>query len=324
MKNLILLTIIISTTSCSYFSGPEGMFPSTKDNFLEEKVAKDINLPPELNLKSKENHYPVVENFEVLENSAIPKPRQIFSSSGNSSVQLRRLGELMWIYVETLPSTSWPISKSFWETSDYEIISTNPVTGEIDINLDSSSKLKMTIEHGIKEASTEIFLLQLDKETNNIVSNPELVQSELSSLVNYFAETVGQYSGTSLAAQNLNDLKKAKIFVENGRTVIELGLSYERAWSSVSKAIEAANIVTNDKNRSEGIFYVSQAIEEKDGFFSFLSRRSSNTDKTNFKDSDFQVKITKKNNKTYVRAYSKDGKIEEAENLISKINESLS
>ena len=324
MKNLILFTIIISTTSCSYFSGPEGMFPSTKDNFLEEKVAKDINLPPELNLKSKENHYPVVENFEVLENSAIPKPRQIFSSSGNSSVQLRRLGELMWIYVETLPSTSWPISKSFWETSDYEIISTNPVTGEIDINLDSSSKLKMTIEHGIKEASTEIFLLQLDKETNNIVSNPELVQSELSSLVNYFAETVGQFSGTSLAAQNLNDLKKAKIFVENGRTVIELGLSYERAWSSVSKAIEAANIVTNDKNRSEGIFYVSQAIEEKDGFFSFLSRRSSNTDKTNFKDSDFQVKITKKNNKTYVRAYSKDGKIEEAENLISKINESIS
>ena len=324
MKNLILLTIIISTTSCSYFSGPEGMFPSTKENFLEEKVAKDINLPPELNLKSKENHYPVVKNFEVLENSAIPKPRQIFSSSGNSSVQLRRLGELMWIYVETLPSTSWPISKSYWETSDYEIITTNPVTGEIDINLDSSSKLKMTIEHGIKEASTEIFLLQLDKETNNIVSNPELIQSELSSLVNYFAETVGQFSGTSLAAQNLNDLKKAKIFVENGRTVIELGLSYERAWSSVSKAIEAANIVTNDKNRSEGIFYVSQAVEEKDGFFSFFSRRSNNNDKTNFKDSDFQVKIIKKNNKTYVRAYSKDGKIEDAESIISQINESLS
>jgi outer membrane protein assembly factor BamC len=324
MKNLILLTIITSTTSCSYFSGSEGMFPSTKDNFLEERVAKDINLPSELNLKSKDNHYPVVENFNVLENSVIPKPRQIFSSSGNSSVQLRRLGELMWIYVETLPSTSWPISKSFWETSDYEIISTNPITGEIDINLDSSSKLKMTIEHGIKEASTEIFLLQLDKETNNIVSNPELVQSELSSLVNYFAETVGQFSGTSLAAQNLNDLKKAKIFVENGRTVIELGLSYERAWSSVSKAIEAANIVTNDKNRSEGIFYVSQAIEEKDGFFSFFSKRSNNNDKTNFKDSDFQVKITKKNNKTYVRAYSKDDKIEEAEKLISIINESLS
>ena len=29
----------------------------------------------------------------------------------------------MWIYVETLPSTSWPITKSYWETSDYEVIS---------------------------------------------------------------------------------------------------------------------------------------------------------------------------------------------------------
>ena len=38
----------------------------------------------------------------------------------------------------------------------------------------------------------------------------------------------------------------------------------------------------------------------------------------------FEVKITEKNNKTYVRAYSKDGKIEDAEKLISKINESLS
>jgi hypothetical protein len=55
-----------------------------------------------------------------------------------------------------------------------------------------------------------------------------------------------------------------------------------------------------------------------------LTRKNNNNNKTNFKDSDFQVKITKKNNKTYVRAYSKDGKIEESESLISKINEALS
>ena len=58
----------------------------------------------------------------LIDNQDVPRPRQIFASSGNSSVQLRRLGELMWIYVETLPSTSWPISKSFWDTSSYEIM----------------------------------------------------------------------------------------------------------------------------------------------------------------------------------------------------------
>ena len=184
-----------------------------------------------------ENHYPVDKSSELLNNQDVPKPRQIFSSSGNSSVQLRRLGELMWIYVETLPSTSWPISKSFWETSSYEVIESNPINGEIDIAYDETSILKMKIEHGIKEASTEIFLAQINIESDEILSNPELVQTELSNLVSYFAESVSQFSGTSLAAQNLNEMKKAKIFVENGQTVIELDLNliehgpqYQKPW----------------------------------------------------------------------------------------------
>ena len=80
----------------------------------------------------------------------------------------------------------------------------------------------------------------------------------------------------------------------------------------------------NDKDRSNGIFYVSYAEEEEDGIFSFLNFGRNNNNKINFDGAKFEVKITKKNNKTYVRAYSKDGKIEEAEKLISKINESLS
>ena len=312
-------------SSCSYIAGPEGLFPPTKDEFLKEKVEQDIQLPSDLALISKENHYPVDEISETLENQDVPKPRQIFSTSGDSSVQLRRLGELMWVYVETLPSTSWPISKSYWDTSSYQVINADPATGEIAINFDESTKLKMKIEHGIKEASTEIFLVQVDKTSNEILSNPELIQTELSNLVNYFADSVGQFSGTSLAAQNLNEMKKAKIFVDNGQTVIELDLNFDRAWSSVTKAIDSANIIANDKDRSNGIFYVSYESEEEEGFFSFLNfGRSKSRNATVFGDAQFEVKISEKNNKTYVRAYSKDGKIEEAEKLISKINESLS
>ena len=312
-------------SSCSYIAGPEGLFPPTKDEFLKEKVEQDIQLPSDLALISKENHYPVDEISETLENQDVPKPRQIFSTSGDSSVQLRRLGELMWVYVETLPSTSWPISKSYWDTSSYKVINADPATGEIAINFDESTKLKMKIEHGIKEASTEIFLVQVDKTSNEILSNPELIQTELSNLVNYFADSVGQFSGTSLAAQNLNEMKKAKIFVDNGQTVIELDLNFDRAWSSVTKAIDSANIIANDKDRSNGIFYVSYESAEEEGFFSFLNfGRSKSRNATVFGDAQFEVKISEKNNKTYVRAYSKDGKIEEAEELISKINESLS
>ena len=324
---LSLLTSIIFLSSCSYINGPEGLFPPTQYDFLSETVEKDITLPENLDLITDENHYPVLDIKEIINDQNVPKPRQIFASSGNSSVQLRRLGELMWIYIETLPSTSWPISKNYWDTSSYEVLSTNPNTGEIVINFDENSILNMKIEHGIKEASTEIFLNQIDKDSKEIQSNIPLIQSELENIVNYFADSVESFTGTSLAAQNLNEMKKAKIFAENGQTVIELNLNFDRAWSSVSKAMTASNIVSNDLDRSKGIFYVSYQNEEEGGMFSFLgfgnSRNKENRNTFN-EDSQFIVTIIEENNKTYVRAVSKNGKIEDAEELLSKINESLS
>ena len=324
---LSLLTSIIFLSSCSYINGPEGLFPPTQYDFLSETVEKDITLPENLDLITDENHYPVLEIKEIINDQNVPKPRQIFASSGNSSVQLRRLGELMWIYIETLPSTSWPISKNYWDTSSYEVLSTNPNTGEIVINFDENSILNMKIEHGIKEASTEIFLNQIDKDSKEIQSNIPLIQSELENIVNYFADSVESFTGTSLAAQNLNEMKKAKIFAENGQTVIELNLNFDRAWSSVSKAMTASNIVSNDLDRSKGTFYVSYENEEEGGMFSFLgfgnSRNKENRNTFN-EDSQFIVTIIEENNKTYVRAVSKNGNIEDAEELLSKINESLS
>ena len=324
-KLMILWSIgaILFISSCSYISGPEGMFPSTEYDFLSEGVEGDITLPDGLDLIKLENHYPVGDLEAINEDQDVPKPRQIFASSGNSSVQLRRLGELMWIYIETLPSTSWPISKNYWETSSYQILSSNPDTGEIVIDFNESSILKMKIEHGIKEASTEIFLIQVNKESEEMVSNIELIQSELEKVVSYFAESVDNFSGTSLAAQNLNEIKKAKIFTENGQTVIELDLSFNRAWSSVSKALIAADIISNDRDRSNGMFYVSYAEESEGGFLSFLGLGKNNSKIAFTEEAQFEISIVEKNDKSYVKAISKNGKIEESEQLLSKINESL-
>ena len=324
-KLMIIWSIgaILFISSCSYISGPEGMFPTTEYDFLNENVESNISLPENLDPVNSENHYPVSKPNEIKNDQDVPKPRQIFASSGNSSVQLRRLGELMWIYIETLPSTSWPISKSYWDTSSFQILSSDANTGEIVIDYDQSSILKMTIEHGIKEASTEIFLTQVTKDSNELVSNEELIQSELENVVNYFAESINSFSGTSSAAQNLNEKKKAKIFTENGQTVIELDLSFNRAWSSVSKALSAANIISNDKDRSKGVLYVSYVKEKKGGFLSFLGLGNSNAEIAFTEEAEFEINIVEESNKSYVKAISKNGKIEEAEQLLSRINEAL-
>ena len=326
IKKLMILWSIgamLFISSCSYISGPEGMFPTTEYDFLNENVESNISLPENLDPVNSENHYPVSKPNEIKNDQDVPKPRQIFASSGNSSVQLRRLGELMWIYIETLPSTSWPISKSYWDTSSFQILSSDANTGEIVIDYDQSSILKMTIEHGIKEASTEIFLTQVSKDSNELVSNVELIQSELENVVNYFAESIDSFSGTSLAAQNLNEKKKAKIFTENGQTVIELDLSFNRAWSSVSKALSAANIISNDRDRSKGVLFVSYVKEKEGGFLSFIGLGNNNAEIAFTEEAQFEINIVEENNKSYVKAISKNGKIDDAEQLLSRINEAL-
>ena len=70
-------------------------------------------------------------------------------------------------------------------------------------------------------------------------------------------------------------MKKAKIFTEDGMTVISLDLNFDRAWSSVSKALDNAEIVTNDRDRSNGTFYVSFAEKDDRRFFGLFGGRSS-------------------------------------------------
>ena len=327
MKYLLnFLPLIFFVTSCSIIGGPNGYFPEKKYDFLEEEIEADITLPSDLDSPDTENHYPVGDPSNLDNVLEVPKPRQIFSSSGDSSVQLRRLGELMWIYIETLPSTSWPISKNYWDTSEYDVIKADPVSGEIDIDFSQSSKLQMRVEHGIKEASTEVFLYKINKISGDIESDPEFVQMEMENMIDYYADSLSNFSGTSLAAQNLNEMKKAKIFTEDGMTVISLDLNFDRAWSSVSKALNAAEIVTNDRDRSNGTFYVSFAERDERRFRLFGGRSSSDNSQNNEfgKSSQFEITITQENNKSYVRAISKNGNIEESELLLSKINESLS
>ena len=327
MKHLFtFLPLIFFVTSCSIIGGPNGYFPEKKYDFLEEEIEADITLPSNLDSPDTENHYPVGDPANLENVLEVPKPRQIFSSSGDSSVQLRRLGELMWIYIETLPSTSWPISKNYWDTSEYDVIKADPVSGEIDIDFSQSSKLQMRVEHGIKEASTEVFLYKINKISGDIESDPEFVQMEMEKMIDYYADSLSNFTGTSLAAQNLNEMKKAKIFTENGMTVISLDLNFDRAWSSVSKALNAAEIVTNDRDRSNGTFYVSFAERDERRFRLFGGRSSSDNSQNNEfgKSSQFEITITQENNKSYVRAISKNGNIEESELLLSKINESLS
>jgi outer membrane protein assembly factor BamC len=329
IQSLCSLLLIICVTSCSYISGPEGMFPETKYKFFEEEVHSDLTLDDEDLQVITDDHYPpITEGIAAAEEQDIPAPRQIFSSGESNEVQLRRLGELMWVYIETMPSTAWPIAKNYIEASSMSIVTANPDTGIFIIEHSENLNLQLVIEHGIKEASTEIFL-RSNKNLDGVGEDLDstFIQAELEKIVQYFASSVSSFAGTSLAAQNLNDRKKAKIFNLNNQTMIELDLGFDRAWSAVSRALTAGNITSNDIDRDNGIFLVSYSAEsEKSRWFSFLNfTDNENNDSLLLNEAaEFKIILTTKEGKTNILVKSLTGANEEAEQLISKINELLS
>ena len=320
----IILAFLIS--SCSSLTGPEGAFPDTRYDFLDEELSNDVVTTEDLQLSTEENHYPIETTSGDTVFQEVPKPRQIFSAGGASEVQLRRLGDLLWVYVETLPSTTWPITRTYWETSEFQLLDANPETGVMLIDFSQDINLKITIEHGIKESSSEIFLSAVKKTDNvEVEVDNEQIQPYLEDIVNYIADSVGTFSGTSLAAQSLNDRKKSRIFSENEKTVIELDLNFERAWSTVSRAISASQIISNDRNREEGIFYVSLSAEEESGVsrfnpLAFFRRNPSQQ----IADPEYMIYVTPLGSKTLIKAEAMTGNIQDSEDLLSILNESLS
>ena len=234
----------------------------------------------------------------------------------------------MWVYVETLPSTSWPITKNYFEASSKSIIDADPDAGIMVIKYSDNLNLKITIEHGIKEASTEIFLSSYNSgEDSSEKLEPKFIQQELEKIVQFFASSAASFSGTSLAAQNLNDRKKAKIYNVNDQTIIELSLGFDRAWSAVSRALNAGNIKSNDIDRENGIFLVSYSVEsERRSWFSFLNFNDEESNDVLLlgESAEFRIFLESKNDKTNIFVESLDGAKEEAEALLSKINELLS
>ena len=326
MNKLNYIVLVLLVSSCASLTGPEGAFPDTKYDFLDEELSEDVITTDDLELNTEEDHYPIDIGSKDTVFQEVPKPRQIFSAGGASEVQLRRLGELLWIYVETLPSTTWPITRSYWETSEFQLLDANPETGVMLVDFNDEINFKITIEHGIKESSSEIFLSGVQKDEETVVElDQEEIQPYLEDIVNYIADSVGTFSGTSLAAQSLNDRKKSRIFSENERTVIELDLNFERAWSTVSRAINSSQIISNDRNREEGIFYVSLSAEEESNEsrfnpFSFLRRNPSEQ----IADPEYIILVSRSGSKTLIKAEAMTGNIQDAEDLLSILNESLS
>ena len=324
-KYLFLFTLALILGSCGW------ILEDHRYDYLKEKQSEPIKMSSEQSTRPIIDYYPIPGTEEDLvgDSYEIPLPAQVFSSGSTNEIRMHKLGEIRWLYVEALPSSVWPLMKDFWASSNFGLSYEDPNSGifesqELQVN-SKQTKLQMKIEHGIRQASSEIFLSHLIKNTDNnwirVPVEDNLEDDVLRDALDFLTDAPST-GGTSLVALNLNLGQKAVLKQsEDGSNFIEMNLEFPRAWAAVDRALKEALITVNDLDRTNGVFFVSFTREEEEGFVKKLFTRSKNS-----KNPDFKIYVKKiGQNKCTITV---DSASEAGENferdLLSEINQSLS
>ena len=324
MKKLFIYCVVLTTLSaCGIFSN------SQQYDYLKEEQTEDLIIPVGSENKIMD-YYPVPDEIEGIQASQyeVPLPRQVFSSGTTNQIRLHKLGELRWIYIESLPSSVWPVMKDFMTLSEQGLSFHDPNTGIMESNSFVSStgvnsKLVLKVEHGIRQSSSEVFLSHLtqnsqgDWQRANVENN---IEAEVLREALDYLSSAPNTGGTSLIALNLNLGQKAVLKNENGIDFIEMNLNFSRAWAAVDRALSESLIEVRDLNRDQGLFFVNFGVNEEIGFVRGLF--SSNTQEN----INFIIEVSKVNeNKCLVKVIADTEDSEGmARDLLSEINQSLS
>ena len=313
LNNLVLIIILASCASnnIATLECDKGNCTLERINENERLVDEGEELIINDNVSFEpSNDFPYPEKGEnLLKEGEVPRPKKIFSSEGSEQVEIRRLGEIYWIYAEALPSKAWPLVKDFLG-NDYNLLEEMPESGVINSeSVVTGEKLVVRVEHGIKNNSSEIYLYD---EMNQVKET-----AFYESMAKYISENLPGYQGNSIAAQSLNLNKKARIVYIRKEIGIEFKLSYERAWSAISRALEKTDFKISDRNRE--LKYIQIDLEESgSGFFNFFGSQDSEAEV------DYELVFSQSGENTLLEFKKLSDTQVSVNELVDKINENLS
>ena len=315
MRFFILLLILVSCVSDPSKQSRNAYLLEEEDNTLSE-VIEDITILLDL--------YPINGEIDKEKLSyELQRPRQFFSSGSNNEIRLHKLGQIRWLYVESLPSSVWPILNQYIENeNDLSIGISDPDEGVIETEIfnrkDKEVKYRFKVEHGIRQASTELFFTELVKQENDwdILDNDNSEADDfLRKLLDYFSSaTVSQ--GTSLVALNLNQGRKSEVInTDDGKSYIKLSIGFARTWAALNRALKEAAISVKDLNREEGYVLINYGLPEEEGILARLRKSEPKEYKIIVRSSSDDL--------TQIMLDSEEWN-DELESLLSEINQSLS
>ncbi|MBL4727766.1 MAG: outer membrane protein assembly factor BamC [Gammaproteobacteria bacterium] len=297
-KPLVILSLALLLTGCNYLAGENGFFRDRADDYMEAPVLPLMAIPDELDSYTLDELYVIpvlLSSAEPFDEVPLPKP---IETNGREGVIIQNLTDTSWIVLDATPGQVWPLVRDYWTQLQVILEYEDPGAGlmetswlEVDSNLETRHKYRVTIEPGLHSGYSEIYVIHVESPRSEpaplVTSWPETSESEdrerqiLDSLSQYLADRNDMYqaSSASLLAGSIEAERKANIVDDGqGQQVLELRLDYRRAWVLVRSALDEAGVTILENDRDMAFLNVrfsGISDDDKPGFIGRLFSRNS-------------------------------------------------
>lgn len=236
-----------------------------------------------------------------------------------SNMRVERDGNQQWLIVQGAPEQVWPRVKEFWLQEGFLIKMEDPRVGVIETGwsenradipqgpirnilgkvIDSvyssatRDQYRVRLERGVEPGTTEIYLTQRGVEevvtggptdANTVwqprPTDPELEAEMLKRLMVFLG--VEEQKAQVMLAQQTGKRVRAQMVTDQSGSMLVVNEDFSRAWRRTGIALDRVGFAVEDRNRSEGTYFVRYndplGDQNKEGVLSKLAFWSSNDD----------------------------------------------
>lgn len=370
-----LALIIGNTTGCSWLWGKDGYFRDRGTDYLDSHETAPMKVPEGLQSKPLDPLLPipmsVADSHEKAGEFEVPRPVALADKGANSSdYSLQKSGDARWLLAQRPPAEVWPVAHQFFQDNGFAFAEEKPQTGEFStrwqplaqvsaplarrlssriagVDPSSETRVRVRIEPGVQTNTSEIYVLSETRPAGSSSASqdwpskpavPALDAALLDEMLASMASSAEKGGSVSLlAAHSTYDTPGSVVLDKdgNGNPMLTIDSDLDRAWISVGRALDNADIQVDDINRSLGVYYVNVAegakkLEDakKPGFFGRMFGASEEKAKAEeeAKAKRYQVRLTSVNNTVQVtldKDINTSAPVDVAQSVLEKIQESM-
>lgn len=287
LGKILIMASSALLVGCSWLFGEDGLLPDTSNQYRDAPELSEIRVPPSLDKRNMQSMYPIppVQNTLTLQGEfEVPRPTPLTAASQYDAVRIQRLGDESWALVAVAPGQLWPQVRAFLTSSGIGVAGSDARAGIIDTQYVAlkerslETRFRFRVDTGVQRNTAELHVLQQDQNSDGkpwpqVSDDLDLEQDMLRNIAQFIANSAEAAPVSMIADQAMSDAGRITIEDTEDYTRLRLQLPFNRAWASVGKALTESGFVIDDRNRSEGVYYLTftgPQEEQESGWFDWL------------------------------------------------------